>query len=433
MSANQFAELSQFFKLLKSNNDKIALPNDLETLLRETDEFAMEESLDKPLSKNFKISFIVFNVILNNLYKKQISEIRKQSLLKAKNNGDSLKTKHISSIKLQRENVLTEDILRCKSFVAIASILIFCLNSCRDNVKRIMLLRALNGDFSSMKEAMKVIETIKTDKKNFNNNYAIEVDIESQRRIVQALMETSEFVKDKYYARLATTINEGLYFKAAKHYSDNNTFKTIHPYEPLAAKYLKDYVAQMYMHEEQIRVYNQYQVDPRRTIMFLLDKVSGNIDSNNTNNKSASTHRSSRKTRAVVKFDNNKVYEVFKGPMNYLNHLMITNYKYNNRQYRIVTYNDCLYDVIGFVSEPSIDDDSNTNETQLYNNIPWSKRLELLPYRAKIDLEEMTGEQLNEFRGYASVTVSWMENGLEYAKTFDIRNDAKIKNKIMNS
>jgi hypothetical protein len=400
----------QFFKSLKNQSEKIQLPKNVEALIRETDELAINESLGQILSKNYRTSFVVFSFILHSLYKKQVSETRKRSLLKAKNNEESMKTKdNSSSGKLQREDVLTNDILRCKSFVAMGSVAIFCLNVCRESVKRAVLLQALNGDFTSMKDVLKTVDSIKNGKKSFNGNYPENIDIENQQRIIQALMELSEIVKDKSYSRLASTINEGIYMKVVQHYSDNNRFKTMFPVEPLMAKYLKDYVAQMYMQKEKESLQNQYNVDPKRTTMFLLDKMSKeNVTTNNA-------HRN-RKTKSASKYDNDKIYEVFKGPVNYRNHLVITNYKYNNRQYRIITYNDCLFDVIGYVS----DNDEHTVK-ELYNNIPWSKRLDLLPYRAKIDLEEMTGEQLNDFHGYASLTVSWMEDGLEYAETFDVK------------
>lgn len=397
--------------------EKATIPGNLDEILRFADEACRSETIDN-LSSKFKIALSIFCATLFNLYKIAIFETRRKAMRNAKNEGTA-KTRTPIGNKVSREDTIPEEYANCRSPVAMAALTIFCLSNEKSKIRKAMLYAALSGEYKNTKDALKAIRN----PKSIDEDGCTEPPAEMIPRIIQSLLECAEIVRDKSPAKLANDIDERMYTKAVEHYSQRRTFKTMYPFEPLKLKYLKGCVGQMFMKVEHDKLVNQHKIDPQRTIKFLLDNV---------DNAANNTKHAMRKTRsAAVKFDPSKTYNVFIGPINYLTNLMITNYKSKGRVYRIVTYNDCLYDVMGSHLEDFSGEDQKA-DVQLYNSLGWDERLALLPYRAKIELRSMSGEELNSFQGHAMITVSWIENDLENSKTFEVRSE-KRKGQITTS
>lgn len=407
-SEYQLEEFKQLF-----DTEKVTLPSNLDEIIHVTDERCRDETLDN-LTSVFKQALPIFCAVLTNSYKSAINDNRRKALKSIKTDGSY--KKRPTQVKIQRENTIPDEYRKCKSPTAMAAVTMFCLYSEKTQIRKCALMTALNGDFKTVNEVLKMCADPKS---VLANQQYLEYGQDAYPRIIQTLMECAELTKDKSPAKLAMDLDEEAYIKAVGHYLDRKTLKTMYPFEPMRLKYLKECVGQMFMKMEHDKLTNQHKIDPHRTIKFLLENVY------HATCKSAHAAQLTRKTRSVgVKFDLDKVYQVFVGPINYQSNLMITNYVLKGRVYRIATYNDCLYDVIGSHLEDHTGQDQNA-DSRIYNSLSWPDRLELIPYRAKIKLRSMTGEDLNEFQGHAMLTISWMEDGLENSKTFEVRNDRR--------
>lgn len=390
--------------------EKVVVPSNMNEIIRTTDELCRDENIES-LGSVFKRALPIMCAALFNSYKHEINEQRRKAL---KTNKTDAKAREPTN-KITRESCVPKEYMKCQSPTAMAALTIYCLGNEKSRVRKNMLYAALSGEYKSVTEALRL----------FRNSRDVDTYDEPSSEIasiiIQTLLECSELVKDKSPAKLAYDIDEQIYSHAIKYYLEKQAFKTMYPFEPLKLKYLKGCVGQMYIKAEHDKLVNQHKVDPQRTIKFMMD----NVDSASIKAGVGSGTHSLRKTRsAAIKFDTDQTYNVFVGPIKYLSNLMITNYKWRGRIYRIATYNDCLYDVMS----SHLEDFGGMNpesDAKIYNSLPWNERLNLLPYRAKIELRTMTGDELNSFRGYATLAVSWMENSLECTKTVEVRSDKR--------
>lgn len=399
--------------------EKVVIPSNLDEIIRTTDNLCQNENITS-LTSIFKNGLPIMCAALFNSYKNAINEQRRKTLKIIKDkNGSPKKMSSGDTGKIDHESCIPSEYMKCRSPTAMAALTLYFLCNERVKIRKNMLYAALSGEYSSVADLTRAIRKMQTELgKEKNTPIYDDPPDEMMPRLIQTLLECSELVKEKSPARLACDLDELAYIKAVYYYLDRQTFKTMYPFEPLKSKYLKGCVGQMYIKAENDKLINQHKVDPQRTIKFMLDHL-GNA-SNQANGS-----QSLRKTRSIpIKFDPDYEYKVFVGPINYQTNLMITNYQHKSRVYRIVTYNDCLYDVIGSHLESHNGNDQRS-DAQIYSSMPWDERLELLPYRAKIELRTMAGEELNNFQGYATLTISWMDNDLEYSKTIEFRSSKR--------
>lgn len=406
------------------------LPNNQREIILGADEAMLDANLETFHStQHFRTAFIVFSIILNNVYRNAIKAQRKKSINAARPATTTTKVSssdedqhareesdnEITSSgappsktpKITREQCIPDAFNACRSNVAKAAVALFCMNGIRGATRLNILYNALDGEFKNVTKTIKFIAQVKEDASILKTIATREPNKTAHPLLVQTLLELAELTRDKSPAKLAVSINEEIYLLALQHLIKHNLFDNIFPYEPLIVRYLHDCVAPINVTREQAMINNQFKLDPARTINYLLEAIP----------KIPYKH-----APASPKFDNNKTYEVFIGQLNYIHNVMVTYVLHEGRNYRTIMYNDCLYDVIGCSIERLVNGVS-TRESILFDNMRWSERLALLPYRAKVKLETMTGEQLNAFHGTASLKVSWMENNHECSKIYTFKNE----------
>ncbi|KAG8362565.1 GbNV_gp83-like [Fopius arisanus] len=66
---------------------------------------------------------------------------------------------------------------------------------------------------------------------------------------------------------------------------------------------------------------------------------------------------------------------------------------------------------------------NNHHSHELYSNMKWSERLQLIHYRVKIIIDNMTAAEINNFHGNSTLTVSFTENGIETVKIINARRE----------
>nr|WOJ45431.1 GrBNV gp83-like protein [Apis mellifera nudivirus] len=414
-----------------SGNQLTILPNNQREIILGADEAMLNANLENfNTIQHFRTAFIVFSVILNNVYRNTIKAQRKKTINAIRANGTAAKSSdeehpkeesdnEITSSggtptklpKITREQCIPDAFNMCHSNVSKAAVALFCMNGIRGATRLNILYNALDGEFQNVTKTIKFIGQVKEDASILKTIANREPNKVAYPLLVQTLLELAELTRDKSPAKLAYSINEEIYLLALQHLIKHNLFDNIFPYEPLIVRYLHDCVAPINVTREQITINNQFKLDPARTINYLLEAIP----------KTPYKH-----APASPKFDNNKTYEVFIGQVNYIHNVMVTYVPHEGRNYRTIMYNDCLYDVIGCSIE-RLENGVSLRDSILFDNMPWSERLALLPYRAKIKLETMTGEQLNAFRGTASLKVSWMENNHECSKIYTFKNEGGNK------
>lgn len=444
-TTKHYDDPKEFYTALKGSRaagGKLELPSNSAQLVQKIDETSMEENVTK-LTNGFKQSFVIVTFLLHLAYKNKVRENRKQllselrkraSVVKEEKDSDesvSAKTPKLGSERVSKADCVPDYIRACKSNLVKTAVALFCINGSVKDQLRVRVLYHMM--YVERPETQKILKMSKDQLKTLSVPDPSSVDANAEKTIVQTFMELAEIMGEKSYAKFAALINEEIYIAAAKWYiQKNNKFSTIYPYEHLICRYLRECVAPKYIDQEQSTIAKQFEVNPQSTITYVIKELSetNEFGGQAQVNGSALTNAmlTGKKKRSVndptSTVDPEMVYEVFRGPINYKNRLLVTNVNRDeNKVYRIVTYNDCLYDVVGCSMDTLNENGVKMNESIVYNRMPWSERLQLIPYRAKIELDVMSGEDINNFKGNASLTVSWMENGYECQKTLNIKNE----------
>lgn len=401
----------------------VAMPDNQREIVLDADSAMMNVTLENLTDyKRFKAAFVVFCVILNNAYRNAIKAQRKKSINamrpqggksnETENEVSSTAGQQARTAKVTREQCIPEYFNACSSEVAKAAVVLQCANGIRGVTKRTVLYHALAGQIGNVSMAVKLVTQIKQNPSALKNEAEISPSEEAYPILVQTLLELAELTRDKSPAKLAVIINEPVYLLATRHLFQRGVLDSVFPFEPLIARYLHDCVAPINVAREQVTIYNQFKLDPGRTMEYLLNAIP---------KKNDKTGNATPRTNGSSKFDDDEIYEVFVGPLNYIHNVMITYVPHEGRNYRTITYNDCLYDVVG-CSVDRTHDGTISRDSTLCDNLRWSERLALIPYRAKIKLERMSGADLNAFRGNACLQVSWMEDKRERSKLCTFKN-----------
>lgn len=444
-TTKHYDDPKEFYAALKASRaskQQLELPSNSAQLVQKIDEASMSENVTK-LTSGFKQSFVVVTYLLHLAYKNRVRENRKQVLSELRKRANTVKeekdatteepltAKPRAEPRVSKSDSVPDYIRACKSNLVKTAVALFCVNSGIKEQLRVRILYHMM--YVERPELQKILKMNKDELKTLSIPDSNSVDANVEKTIVQTFMELAEILSDKTYAKFAALVNEEIYIAAAKWYiQKNNKFSTIYPYEHLISRYLRECVAPKYIDQEQNTIMKQFEVNPQSTITYVIKELSetnefgGQAQVNGS--ALANNALTSKKRRSTVESSNtvdpDMVYEVFRGPINYKNRLLVTNVNRDeNKVYRIITYNDCLYDVVGCSTDTMNENGVKINESVIYNRLSWSERLNLIPYRAKIELDVMSGEDINNYKGNASLTVSWMENGYECQKTLNIKNE----------
>lgn len=462
MNTKAYESPRVLYEALSANGTRVQPPSNAEELIRAI-ESTTSELTRSELTVAFKEAFTVTTYLLWLSYRAKLREQRRNANFAAtasagrKRSADGERkladdesacngygNATVKSEKITKPNCVPDYAKHCSSGVIRSAATLFCISGggfaasvvagAREAIKIRAVLYALYNDDGLTTGAM--VERLMGMSRNELRQLPLpgpdkSYTNKSQQMLVQTLMELSETLADKSYGKLAAALNEDMYIALTQIYIKHGVFATVYPYEHLFQRYLKECVAPKRIDEEQRKIQKQFAVDPKSIITFVLAELQ-------EAGERRSQKRAKRSTGGLQEqhavFVERETYEVFRGPLNYRNDLVMRNVRHGDRFYWVITYNDCLYDVIGSSVDPKSAEQATATaaggaagerDMRLYNHLPWSSRLKLIPFRGKITLQSMTGEALNRFQGAASLTVSWMENGYETNRTVNVRNDGK--------
>lgn len=388
---------------------------ELRDLILSTDEAHANESLVN-LSKTFRATFCVIYWIMHRAWKQRVNDVRRSSATgKDRGELDIGDLKSSSSYhKITRDSCIPDYILQCKSNIAKAAVVAFCMQTTKGDLRKRALFYVLSGNCESMENAVALALSIPS--KQIRALEQGEPGTHALKTLVRTFVDVSDLVRDRTLNKFAMFLNEAIYLDTITAMINNasvtETVTNLVPYDALIMKYLRECVAPKSYAKEHEQIVNQFKTDPRGTLSYMINNLPKNPVKRSTFNASAKAQP----------FEEDRMYEVFRGKHNYNQSIVLTNINHAGRSYHISTYNDCLYDVRGSTATIILPNGEAKHEYTLYNRLPWSERLALLPYRAKIVLSKMSGEQLNEYNDSATLTVSWIDDaGYECSKTHVVR------------
>lgn len=383
---------------------------------------------------DLKVAFFVAYSILNNIYRLDLSTKRakniRQNVHAARESGD---VKGPSSIKLNgspktnKQDYIPELFNNCTSKAIKIAVALFLRPAYAEALKRDFIASILN-DESKHQTVENVITLctlnvgdVRTYIKNVDN---VKLDIKSTKSLLCGLIEVSDFLRDRACSKLGIFINQAGYIALVQQYMMRNQFNNIVVFEPIINLYVKESIAKFNQETERARIFNQFKENPQQTIEVIINGLP------QPNNKV-----SNASTKACY-FKPDQKYQYYKGVPNYTRDIITTYHMENNNRYRIQTYNDCLYDVLGCTKdnvEPYSSPDSRSSKHELYDMLPWSERLNLIRYRTKVLIEDAKGSDLNAYQGNsADFTVEWIDdNGVVCSKTHLIKKSEANRNKML--
>lgn len=348
----------------------------------------------------FKKQFVCFSVLLAVLFRQKTVQQRKISLLEMKSNPKALKSPSRSHSNLSRTAVVPEVLKQCKSNAAKGAIAMFCLLPYKETIRRDVLFAILfdSDSFNSVDDLVKLAkDNVKVIKEAIYGKTSCDED--SRKSLIRTLLETSDVLRDKSFSKLAMAVQPKMYLLAVKYYIEKNKFASICPYDALINKYIQTCIASKSQASEREKIVNQFEVNA----CAIVENMISGLPERKESSKS-------------VKFDEGRTYYVFEGPVNFPRDLTYTYKKVNGKYYQIVTYKDCLYDVIG-------------TEDELFCNKTWPERLNAIEYSAKIIIEKRAGSELNEYNGNATLATAWTEDNRFHCKHYTFAHRDKRTNK----
>nr|DBA13098.1 TPA: gp83-like protein [Oryctes rhinoceros nudivirus] len=433
-----YASLKNFMAadVAEKSNKKLPNIDDMDIILS-----MIDSSMDRGKEKEFLVaaSYLLAKFYKNKLwairsknlklYAKQAARAQNPKLTPTSSSDSELSDKKPSrGFKVNKLDCITDSFSRCTSTQIKLAVAIFLSSNFVDSIRR-EFINTIVSDVNNEKSVEYIVEmfmhpqqSVVKVREYINSVEARGLDKSSEKYIICALIELSELLNDKSYCKLAFEVNSSRYIQLAQKYLESSLIRSIVPFEPAINKYLKTSIAQCSQSAERKIVYNQFKTDPIGAIAVVIRGL--------PEPKKKSLSRVSDKLRV---FNPDEIYQCHKGPVGYTRDIVATYHRVGYDLYKILTYSDCLYDVIGRTTELPDQSGLVTRTDELFNKISWSDRLKLLPeFRAKVAINSISGSELNEYTGNSSdITVSWFnEDGLSCSKTFIMKKpkDVKIKN-----
>lgn len=372
---------------------------------------SIAENLDE--DDDLKVNLVSFYVLLYHDYRNPNNNGRKTTESPSANDRKrgSLESKTI------RANAIPEYFHRLQSTSAKLAVALFSLSNFSDTPrkKKFFLLSIIFHDVMQKKSMSEILAICRSG--NISEQAAVFQKIydassktlltenaETIHEFVEALIEISNLIKDRQCAKIAYELDKKIYFKTLLEYIDAKDVKlnTLAPFEPMINAYIYERVARCEQENYKAIIVRQSRVNLANTFRPLIGEL---------------MIRPKKPQAKTEQFENDKCYQYYKGATTFSRYLSFTYHIEGNRRYRIITFNDALFDVIG-VEDSVQDPDSGTkvNTERMYNKLDWRTRLSSIGFRAKVEIHKAMGSELNKLIGKGGMRVSWMDDGYSYEK-----------------
>lgn len=304
----------------------------------------------------------------------------------------------------------------------------YCSVSHSEHLRKILISYILHNNNNDLLSTEKIIDLAcnLTDSKEEVESLPIATKKVSEEitAYVGALFELSALMRDKSFGKSASNYNRKAYLTACKHYSEKTVPITIRsPYEALIDYYVKRFVANISAVEERTRLLNQFNVDAKNIINHIIKQFE-QLPITPKHSNASSVNK-----KGDGLFNPKQLYYAYIGPQNFFHKLNQTYYVVNNITWWIITYKDCLFDVIGYeITQFEAKPGPESRIHHMLCDKNWQERLDAVPYRAKIDIRQYTGEELNKNHKGGAAYVSWMNaDGFSLSKYYAIPTKRGIK------
>lgn len=249
--------------------------------------------------------------------------------------------------------------------------------------------------------------------KNMIDRVLYPIDNVTTKNLVTGILASAVMLKSKHYAEIAYVLDASKYKDYVQEASKTKDFNhLLIIVDPLTRRYLKDYISPVRVREEKQRIENQFSVNPVDALKFLYDTFE---------KESAITTNHATNTKNNIKFQDDYIYYVYKGSMNYPSKdLSVETITVNGQEYLCKILKHCLYDVIAI------------NNVTTYNQ-SWPARLDSIDYRTKIVIETKTGRELNEEMAsfHGTIGISWNEADQFKEAYYTFTKSSRKKRKMM--
>lgn len=370
--------------------------------------------------KSLKISVVSFYTLLYNSHRFKVIAKRKKTL--DENRGNRVGAKKLANAstaagkdKTNRIDTIPQYFIECTSPAAKIALILFALVGYSESLKRKLIYAILNGSMDTM-DISEVIELCQKNpedvRKYLANAKLTDIADHLVKSLIKAFIEIAELLKEKSCSKLALEIGQNEYIEILKQYMDNYKIHSTCPCDAIIEKYLKDCVPSLQQKDERKKIYKEFVID-----RYVISKLAAQLPQ-----PKVSTNTTSSTNNKACLFNDDDQFQIYEGPLNYTKHIVTSFVKHGGKTHKIQTFNDSLYDVIGSESDELIDDLTGKPKTELYTRNSWRDRLNMIPYRTKVSIKDVSGKQLNEFTGSAAVTVSWMDqDGFNCMKTYSFQ------------
>lgn len=385
--------------------------------------------------------------------------------------------------KLSKFETLPDYIMKSTAPMLKLSALLFALNRYSDSLNRDIVCSLVSlfneddsGNFNDeLGSVASVVELCLMDSNKMRQWLAAKdappLERIPRKLLICGLLEISELLRDRPCAKLAMDISMTGYMSLCQEYIKKNYLHSVVPFEPLINRYIKECIARCDQEQTRTTILNQFAVNPLHTVQRVVEKLEPALQANranvSTNNGAGNEQKSQSGVNAL---NDDTIYECFEGPVNYTRDIISTYYVSDNKRYRILTYNECLFDMLGFTSntpkvgmnsqspanihnkevlmheralhemrhigDNSADEEHKNKEnldrffentmscgTMLLDKLSWSERLNYLPeLRARVLIKQMSGKQIKEMNINADVTVQWLDpSNISCTRTFSLK------------
>lgn len=420
----------KFYKDLSVSESMAKAIKNPDDVVREIDTYVKtSNNVDEQTSSKIKLECLVSaTCLLSNIYKSRLNALRTDKLRENAKRGHESKSRPVRergrpAAKISKSECVPASMIVSSATQIKLAIALFLSTRLSDSMRKALVSIIANQDDDSNADVLMTLfesqTTMAANIREYIQKHDAVLKKSNERYIICAMIELSELLKEQIHCRLAMDINCKKYITYIQQYLDADRIKSIVPFEPAISRYLKLSIALCSHKTERNTVHQHFLHDPKGAI----DVVIRGLPSMQKKNISGV----SDKGRV---FNSDEVYQCHKGPPGYTRDIVATYHKFGPVLYKILTYSDCLYDVIGRTTETVDQNGFVTKIDELFDRIPWDKRLTMLSeFRAKVVITNINGDDLNNYDGESSdITVGWFnDDGLSCSKTFTMKKSKSIK------
>lgn len=396
-------------------------PDNIDNIVKSLDR--IDDDVKQP--KNLKSALVGLYVILKLNYNSRLTSNRARALranLKRKVDSNRF-TPYSKQTKIEQDDDLGDNekvnrftcipecYFNCESNQAKIALVLYLMQSHSENLRKAVIMAIMNNHMTttSIQDLIKLCKQSVSDIRKHIKDFNVSSQENQRKILVSALIEISEMLKDKSCSKLALEISPQGYATLINDYLKNNWIHSMAPCDAIINKFIKECIPLHDQDKMRTVIYNQCKVNMSQVIHDIISKLP----------KQEPKLQIQQNANKAPQFAKNQKYQYYLGPMHYTRDLMTGYLVSENKRYKILTYNDCLYDVMGST-------DLSTQQSELYDTMSWMERLEKLPYRAKVIVSECTGSDLNDMNVNADITTSYIdEEGLSHSRTYSFKKKEK--------